>query len=270
MNNEPESGTGLGGWWQRLLGRPGRDNRPRAEPGWRGNGMVATMNDTGFMFEVRDRFADDFISYAGKVGRPVLEVGCAYGVSTIPALEAGGIVTASDMEPRHLEILLENVRPELRERLTLVSGKMPEMDFPEGSFAAILCSRVLHFLEGQDVDASVRKMASWLEPGGRLYLLTDTPYGVWRKSIARFEEQKAAGERWPGMIRGLHQWLATPPRKAIEKPPFLNLMDPDLLARSCQEAGLSIIEASFIARPDFNKMGQLDGRENAAVLARKP
>ena len=246
------------------------DDRPMAKPGWSGNNLVATMNDTGFMFEVRDRMAEEFIRHAGECGGPVLEIGCAYGVSTIPALAAGGTVTACDMEPQHLEILHGKVPPEHLPRLTLVTGKLPEVDFPENHYAAILCSRVLHFLEGDDVDASVRKMARWLVPGGRLYLLTDTPYGVWRKSVARFEAAKSHGERWPGLIRGLHQWLATPPRKPIEKPAFLNLMDPDILTRSCREAGLEVMEAAFIARPDFGEKGRMDGRENAVVLAVRP
>src|SRR5690606_25042072 len=168
------------------------------------HGMVPTMNGTGFMFEIRDRFADDFIRVAGESKRPVLEIGCAYGVSTLPALEAGGIVTACDMEPQHLQVLKSKVRPELLPHLELVTGKLPEVDFAEGRYAAILCSRVLHFLTGEDISASVAKMARWLAPGGRLYLIADTPYGIWRKLIPQFEGGKATGVRWPGFMEGIH------------------------------------------------------------------
>src|SRR5690606_13600260 len=203
--------------------------------------------------------------------QPVLEVGCAYGVSTLPALEAGGIVTASDMEPGHLEILEKKVPPHLRDNLELVVGRLPEMDFPEGRFHGILCSRVLHFLTGEDIEASVRKMARWLAPGGRLFLVADTPYGIWRKAIPQFEEGKADGNRWPGYMEGIHDYLPGPgPKKTIDKPPFLNLLDPGLMARTCEESGLEVLEAAFIPRPDFDGLGHMDGRENAGVLAIRP
>ncbi|MBL8199564.1 MAG: class I SAM-dependent methyltransferase [Chromatiales bacterium] len=248
--------------------------RPGTRPGWSGGGMVATLNGTGFMFEIRDRFADAFIRDAGELGQQgkhSLEVGCAYGVSTLPALEAGALITASDIEPRHLEILRGKVPRRLLPNLELVPGALPHMDLPREKYGAILCSRVLHFLAGDDVDASVRKMAAWLAPGGRLYLVADTPYGVWRGKIPEFEAGRARGERWPGMMVGLHNYLAGGnPGKPIEKPPFMNLLDPDLLARACTEAGLAVVDAAFISRPDFAGLGRMDGRENAGVLALKP
>ena len=60
------------------------------------------------------------------------------------------------------------------------------------------------------------------------------------------------------------------PDQPIEKPPFMNVLDPDLLARACTEAGLTVVDAAFIPRPDFGGMGKMDGRENAGVLAIKP
>ena len=162
--------------------------------------MVATLNGTGFMFEIRDRFANAFIEYAGQCGCPVLEVGCAYGVATLPALEAGARITASDLDPRHLDILRSKVPPHFLGNLQLKAGALPHIDFPTGHYGAILCSRVLHFLSGEDIDASVRKMARWLAPGGHLYLVADTPYGIWRGKIPEFEAGKAQGERWPGLM----------------------------------------------------------------------
>jgi SAM-dependent methyltransferase len=232
--------------------------------------MIPTLNGTGFMFERRDGYAEEWISYSGSIADPVLEVGCAYGVATIPALEAGARVVALDMEPRHLEILESRVDPPLRANLSCVAGTLPDVDFEAGRFGAILCSRVLHFLTGEQIDTTVAKMATWLRPGGRLYIVADTPYGIWRKFIATFEEGKRKGLRWPGMMVGLHNWLPVPgSKKRIEKPAFMNLLDAELLARICTDAGLRVERATFIDRSDFAGLGALDGRENAGVLAIK-
>ena len=79
------------------------------------------MNDTGFMFEVLDDYALDFIRYSGECDGEVLELGCAYGVATITALEAGAKVRACDIDQRHLDILLSRVpgglEPQLKTEL---------------------------------------------------------------------------------------------------------------------------------------------------------
>ena len=230
--------------------------------------MVPTLNGTGFMFEVRDHYADEWIARAAGIADPVLEIGCAYGVATIPALAAGARVVACDMEPRHLEILESRVTPAQRARLTCVTGALPDIEFEPAQFGAILCSRVLHFLSGEAIDIAVAKMAAWLKPGGRLYVVADTPYGIWRNFIPVFEQRKREGARWPGMMVGLHNWLPTPGlNKHIDKPAFMNLLDPELLARICSEAGLRVERATFIDRSDFQGLGALDGRENAGVVA---
>jgi SAM-dependent methyltransferase len=238
---------------------------------WNLPNMRPTLNQTGFMFEILDEFADDFIEYSGRSDAPVLDLGCAFGIATIAALKAGGRVTACDPEQQHLDILVENTPEALRDNLETLTGILPYVDFPSQSFAAILCSRVLHFLDGSAIDASVRKMFAWLKPGGRLYLVSDTPYGIWRKQIPIFEARKARGERWPGLMIGLENYLPTVPKdRPVQGPPFMNLLDPDLLIRTCTDAGFEVQRASFIDRSDFSGAGRMDGRENAGILAVKP
>jgi SAM-dependent methyltransferase len=241
-------------------------------PKWNLPNMEPTLNDTGFMFKILDEFADDFIHFAGQTEDSVLDLGCAYGVATIAALEGGATVTACDLEQQHLDILVENTPEKLRANLTCVTGELPSgASFPEDSFAAILCSRVLHFLDGSAIDASVKNMYSWLKPGGRLYLIADTPYGIWRKLIPSFEYKKEKGERWPGLMIGLENYLPNVPQdRPIDGPPFMNLLDPELLTRICTDAGFTVRRASFIDRSDFSGLGKMDGRENAGVFAVKP
>ncbi|HHQ13625.1 MAG TPA: class I SAM-dependent methyltransferase, partial [Chromatiales bacterium] len=174
---------------------------------WNAPGMRPTLNGTGFMFEVLDEFANGFIEYSRTIEAPVLDIGCAFGVASRPALEGGARVVACDMEQRHLDILRAEINPEHLDRLECVQGSLPSVDFEPGRFGAILCSRVLHFLDGSAIDASIRKMASWLQPGGRLYLLADTPYGFWRRFIPVFEAKTARGDRWPGLLLSPENYL---------------------------------------------------------------
>ena len=233
--------------------------------------MEPTLNSTGFMFNILDEFATDFIKFAGESPDEVLDLGCAFGIASLGALAAGGRVTACDLAQGHLDVLTEKTPEAQRARLHTVQGELPYVDLPAAEYGAILCSRVLHFLDGSAIDASVRKMFSWLKPGGRLYLIADTPYGIWRRMIPIFEAKKASGERWPGLMIGLENYLPySPTDRGIDGPPFMNLLDPELLSRTCTEAGFTIERAAFIDRSDFSGLGRMDGRENAGILARKP
>ncbi|MGI9329437.1 MAG: hypothetical protein ACR2QB_01880, partial [Gammaproteobacteria bacterium] len=47
-------------------------DKPAIPKGWGDSGMRPTLNGTGFMFEVLDEFADDYIQYAARLDTPVL------------------------------------------------------------------------------------------------------------------------------------------------------------------------------------------------------
>jgi SAM-dependent methyltransferase len=233
-------------------------------------GLVPTMNDTGFMFEVLDEFVEDFIEYSGQIDDEVLDMGCAYGNSTIPALEGGAKVWACDLDERHLEILKSKTPEHLLPNLTCETAKLPDKDLPENHFGAIMCSRVLHFLTGEEIEATLQKMFRWLKPGGRLYLIADTPYGIWRKFVPVWEANIAAGKKWPGIMEPVTKYLPYIPSGDEVGLFMMNLQDHETLSRACIEAGFEIQRAEFINRVDFGEKGRMDGRENCGVIAVKP
>lgn len=211
-------------------------------------GLVPTLNQRGFMSETLDAYSARFVRHAAGCGGTVLDMGCAYGIATRAALEQGARVHACDMEPGHLEILTEEMPAALRERLTTSVGALPGVSFPSGAFDAILCSRVLHFLTGEEIRASLSAMRRWLRPGGRLFVIADTPYsGFWSAGAAGYEQRKAAGEEWPGFIPDIGVYLKGGQRPAGMLA-HLNPLDPDLLRRECERAGFSVEEAAFTGR----------------------
>ena len=169
------------------------------------------------------------------------------------------------MDARHLEILRDRTPPNLQAALQTQVAVLPDAQFPSEHFAAILCSRTVHFLAPAEVEQSMVAMARWLMPDGKLFLSADTPYaGFWKGSVSDYLARKAAGDLWPGQIEDVGQYLpggALPPGMS----PYLNTLDPDILARVAGEAGLAVLEKTF-----FGPGHQHDERAHAGVIALKP
>ena len=72
------------------------------------------------------------------------------------------------MDAQHLQLLRECVPEAQRPRLSTVVGTLPQVAFPAGSFGAILASRVLQFLAGDELGIALRRIRDWLLPGGQL------------------------------------------------------------------------------------------------------
>jgi SAM-dependent methyltransferase len=231
-------------------------------------GAIPTLNGRGFMLEALDDFARGFVDAASRAPGESLDIGCAYGVATLAALDRGARVCACDMEPRHLEVLAARVPADQKPRLRAVVGTLPEVRFSPGAFDAILASRVIHFLAGDDLRAALAAMFGWLAPGGRLFLVADTPYMPgWNDIAPSYEAAKAAGEAWPGFIPDFARYRRNN-TDAGTGPAFLNTLDPDILARECARAGFAVDRAEFFG---LQRLGAASsGREHAACVARKP
>ena len=231
------------------------------------SGALPTLNSRGFMLEALDSYAEEFITFAAQSDEEVLDMGCAYGVATLAALEAGARVCACDMDSRHLDILVERAPGEMRSRLRTVVGVLPEVQFPPNAFTAILASRVIHFLSGPDVGIALKAMFDWLMPGGRLFLVADTPYMPgWSDIIPSYETAKEAGDLWPGLISDFSKYTSN--NASGQSPDIVNTLDPDILERECRLAGFKVERSSFFG---LQRLGaHADGREHAGCVARKP
>jgi 2-polyprenyl-3-methyl-5-hydroxy-6-metoxy-1,4-benzoquinol methylase len=90
---------------------------------------------------------------------PVLDIGCAYGMASLPALKKGAVVIANDLDERHLQLLKSQAPVSSLERLQLKPGRMPDdLDFPEGNLGAVLASRVLNFIHPDKLEESFHKI----------------------------------------------------------------------------------------------------------------
>jgi SAM-dependent methyltransferase len=230
--------------------------------------LVPTLNKYGRMLTKIVDPVPQFLEVATRTNEWVLDVGAAYGVNTLAALEAGGKVVANDLDSRHLEILTSKVSPEHRNNLRTVCGAFPDVDFDGQKFSAILACRVLHFLDGPTLERAAKVMFDLLLPGGIAYVRTMTPFlGVSAKVREQYEQRKIQGDRFPGFVQDVKAFISDPDeRSAVEGQ--AHFLDTEVLSRTFSEAGFIIDRCEFVAV--MIEPFHLDGREAVILVARKP
>ena len=231
--------------------------------------LIVTLNRMGYMLSQPEKYIQAFIDFSPHAPGPVLDIGAAYGLATLPALEKGAYVIANDLDERHLQILKNKVLSSHLNRLELKSGRMPnELDFEENSLGAILASRVLSFVLPEELELSFQKIFKWLKPGGKFFFLGGTPYmGTFQKFLPVYLNRKAEGYPWPGFIENIS--FCTPER-AGDLPGFVHLLDEEVLLRSLKQVGFFIEEVGYNAvLGDYPEDMKFDGREQIGAIALK-
>lgn len=223
----------------------------------------------GWASESLNAISASFVEFAAHAPAPVLDIGAAFGTATLAALNAGAAVIANDLDSEHLRILESRVPPEHRARLTLKPGKFPrDLAFNPESLTAVLASNVFHFLTGRQIHSGLRLIASWLQPGGKLFVHASTPFqSPFTAFLPEYERRLAANEPWPGFIAKISQWSKH--RKLSVMPASIHLLDDCVLRRAAQDAGLTVEEAFLYRRADLGHGLALDGRESVGLIARK-
>ena len=91
--------------------------------------VTPTLNHMGWMARSMDEFSTRFaaeISHFSTKNNPllVMDLGIAFGYSTKKLLElTTGNIIANDLEPRHLERLVESLDEEEKPRVIIAAGK---------------------------------------------------------------------------------------------------------------------------------------------------
>lgn len=232
--------------------------------------FILTRNQMGFMTTGLDEFSEEIIRFAAAQPKPMLEVGAAYGVATLAALQASAKVIANDASAEHLEVLWNKTPEHYRGNLQLRPGYFPqELSFEPESVSAVLACRVIHFFDGKTIEESLEKIWRWLVPGGKVCIVAETVYiRTMQPLIEAYEVRKKNGEIWPGYFDNLAEFL--PEELAKKIPAAMHLMDEEVLQRSVLQRGFKVEKCHTLNRIDFPDWLRLDGRESVGIIARKP
>ena len=229
-----------------------------------------TQNQRGFTYQLT-HVAQAFIDYAAQATLPVVDIGAAYGVATIPLLEKGASVIAIDLSQDHLDQLSANVAEADRARLTLLNGRFPDIALPSTPVAAVYLSQVLPFLTPDEVQQGARVLHEWLDPGGKVFVVSFTPYLAHVADyIPVYEEKKANGALFAGYVEELDRYCSDNYIRS-QLPNKINHLDEDDLRDTFTRAGF-IIEhlTTFGDKNNDLPLGiKFDDRERVGMIAVK-
>lgn len=230
---------------------------------------LVTLNKFGRTSTVPNEYSQYFIDFSSTCCLPVMDIGAAFGVASIPALLKGAQVTAVDLDASQLEVLYSNTPPQIRSKLTILPGRFPEeTDFRNSSFEAVHASNLFNFLTGREIMVGLKKIFDWLIPGGKLFIISGSPYAKnIRRFIPEYEKRSREGVKWPGEIDDLSLYSDDPTTK--ELPAFIHLLDDRVLKTALEEAGFLIERIEMYKRAHLPDYLSLDGRENVGAVGVK-
>src|SRR5688572_10995882 len=232
---------------------------------------VETNNRKGFTYHLTS-FGKAFINAAAKSSKPVMDIGAAFGVASLPALLTGAKVIAVDIEEKHLLSIANSVNGPLRNQLVTLKERFPHFDLPPASISAAYMSQVLPFLSGPEVEQGIQKIYDWLVPGGEAFVVTFTPYIDHVSSfIPLYEERKRRGIRWAGSIDDLSRF-SSHPHIFQNLPNQIHHIDLDDLKWVFEKVGFVVREARYFGEEEgpLPEGIRMDGRERVGLIAYKP
>lgn len=231
---------------------------------------IVTHNRNGRTTTFLNEVSRAFVEHALEHGGPVLDIGCAFGVASRPLVERSITTYACDIDPAHLNELHRSVPGPLQQFLFTSSKHFPrELRFAPDFFSAVHAANLFNFLTGPEIAEGLSAIATWLQPGGSLFVISGSPYARnVRGFIPEYRRRKESGMPWPGYVQRLRDYSDDPTLN--ELPESLHLLDDDVMRAACVAAGLEVVEAELFSRAGVPDYIELDGRENLRLIARKP
>lgn len=237
-------------------------------PYWQ-NGVIKTKNSMGIMTTDLSPSTKEFVKYCSP-GKKVVDIGCAFGAATFPALEKGAEVIACDIGKEHLDFITESLDPKFCDKLTIVHGDfLSDLDIKPNSLSAIHISQVIHFLTGDQIEITLKKFHEWLQPDGKLYIVNMTAdLGIYKQNElkAEIQNKKLRGEKWPGEIK---QRDFARPEYVPQIPVLAHFFDKDFLSELLEKNGFSLEYIDYFRFENIPEFYKTSGKEYLATVAKK-
>lgn len=245
-----------------------------------GDERTETLNGKGAMFLIEDKITQQFL--AQVTNKKMVEIGIAYGNVLLESLRRGcAHYTAIDIEQQHLSIAAANIQKEIpheiiNQKVRFYPGSYPEaIQLDTEQYDAILASRVVHFFTPEQFEKALIDFYRILKPGGKVYVLTGSPYvKLYQSFIPIYEQRKKDGIKYPGYVDSLLSYVdpqvSDEVRKKYISTGSFMFFDAECLRQQFEEVGFMVEQCLELPLPYLSTIWQYDGRENVGLIAYKP
>lgn len=205
---------------------------------------LKTKNNMGFVHLTPLNITQKLYRQAETQKGFYVDIGAAYGVDTLHMIKAGARVLAIDLESQHLDILKNQLSPKEQQRLETRCQRFPEeVSLAPETYDAILLSRILIFLTPTSLDAALKKIFNVLKIGGKVYIITISPFSVnWGSVQDVFKEHLKLYPAQPLYITNLWELL---PQTRMFLPQCIQVFDQSALKNSLEKNGFKVIECDY-------------------------
>lgn len=122
-------------------------------------------------------------------------------------------------------------------------------------------------MSGPQIEQGIQKIYEWLEPGGKVFVVVETPdKQMFKRFIPYYESRKNLGEKWPGEISDITDFVDS---RMNQLPKFMNLLEEDIIKRAFESTGFYIEKSQTFSKPFIPLDATMDGRESAGLIAIK-
>ena len=246
------------------------------------DGRIQSLNKRGAAIPVANKFIDEFIKYVSEGDKSVLHIDATFGHITLDILqEKVSDYTVTDSDERHLAIIAKRAKRLIsRENIKSLSffhGDFPEdfKKFEDNTFNALLLNRVMHFYSPAQATKALKETLRILKPGGKVFIITITPYvNRFKSFIPQYKQRLLLKHQYPGHVKNLKYFAdpeaTTPKQLAQMHDKHFMFFDAEFMHTLLSESGFIIEKVSEFPLGFKSSTWELDGREFVGAIAQKP
>lgn len=233
-------------------------------------GSFESLNRMGIIVNEDNEITASFLEDL-SAGDKALEIGAGFGYFSIKAIEKGAQLNVNDLSQKHLNIFSEALSEHQQSQVKILPGKFTEIaaQVENASLKSVLAQRVFTYMNPDELANTLNLINQKLIAGGKLYIVTQTPYTKqWLNLIPEYEKRKADKQANPGFFNDLEDYSQDNSRKIASQ----YLLDSPELEALLHKSGFTIDKSFYLShnrKSKHSREHKLDGREFVGVIAIK-